>query len=326
MHTNYILVAIVALAVIPAFLWAYLMITERIAAHTSKRAARVLRPWFWILPAISLLVIFLVYPVVNTIILSLMDARSEHFVGLKNYLYIFSDSGMLIVLRNNLLWLVFFTAICLILGLLIAVLSDRVKYESVAKACIFLPMAISFVAAGVIWRFMYEFRPAGTTQIGTVNAILTAIFPKFEPKAWLFNRSTNNMALIVVGIWMWTGFAMVILSAGLKGISEDVLEAARIDGANEVTIFFKIILPLMMPTITVVATTLIINVLKVFDIVYVMTNGNLGTEVIANRMYKEMFNYRNYGRASAIATLLLLAIIPVMVMNLKRFNAEDNNG
>ncbi|MEN6500647.1 MAG: sugar ABC transporter permease [Rectinema sp.] len=326
MHTNYILMAIVALAVIPIFLWAYLMITERVAARVGKKAATVLRPWFWILPAVSLLIIFLVYPVVHTVVLSFMDARSENLVGLKNYLYIFTDPGMLVVLRNNLLWLVFFTLVCLVLGLLIAVLSDRVKYESVAKACIFLPMAISFVAAGVIWRFMYEFRPAGTTQIGTVNALLTALFPNFEPKAWLFDRSTNNIALIVVGIWMWTGFAMVILSAGLKGISEDVLEAARIDGAGEIAIFFKIILPLMMPTITVVATTLIINVLKVFDIVYVMTNGNLGTEVIANRMYKEMFNYRNYGRASAIATLLLLAIIPVMIMNLKRFNAEEKNG
>lgn len=326
MHTNYIMVAIAALAVIPVFLWAYLMITEQIATHTSRKTAGVLRPWFWILPAVSLLIIFLIYPVINTIVLSFMDARSEHFVGLRNYKYIFSDSGMLVVLRNNLLWLVFFTAACLVLGLLIAVLSDRVKYESVAKTCIFLPMAISFVAAGVIWRFMYEFRPAGTPQIGTVNAILTAIFPNFEPKAWLFNRSTNNAALIVVGIWMWTGFAMVILSAGLKGISEDILEAARIDGASEIAIFFRIILPLMMPTITVVATTLIINVLKVFDIVYVMTNGNLGTEVIANRMYKEMFNFRNYGRASAIATLLLVAIIPVMIMNLKRFNTEERNG
>ena len=254
-----------------------------------------------------------------------MDARSEKFVGFENYRFVFTDPAMLIVLRNNLLWLVFFTAACLVFGLLIALLSDRVKYEAAAKACIFLPMAISFVAAGVIWRFMYEYRPAGTPQIGTVNAAITAVVPSFEPKAWLFNRSSNNPALILVGIWMWTGFAMVILSAGLKGISESLIEAARIDGAGEFTIFRRIILPLMMPTIVVVATTLIINVLKVFDIVYVMTNGNLGTEVIANRMYKEMFNYRNYGRAGAIATVLLLAIAPVMVMNIKRFNAEGSN-
>ncbi|NLJ10337.1 MAG: sugar ABC transporter permease [Treponema sp.] len=325
MHVNYFVIAVLAIALIPLIIWAYLILTELIVSRTSRKLSRNLRPWLWLLPTLSLLFVFLVYPALNTVYLSFLDAKSANFVGFANYRYIFTDPNMLIVLRNNLLWLVLFTLFCLFFGLLIALLADRVKYESVAKAFVFLPMAISFVAAGVIWKFMYEFRPAGSPQIGTVNAFLTAINPSFEPKAWLFDRSTNNLALIIVGIWMWTGFAMVILSAGLKGISEDLLEAARIDGAGEFTIFFKIILPLLLPTITVVATTLIINVLKIFDIVYVMTNGNLGTEVIANRMYKEMFNYRNYGRASAIATLLLLAIIPVMVMNIKRFNAEGSH-
>jgi alpha-glucoside transport system permease protein len=199
------------------------------------------------------------------------------------------------------------------------VLSDRVRYEGAVKAVIFLPMAISFVAAGVIWKFMYQFQPAGTTQVGTVNAILTAISPGFKPQAWLFNKSQNNWALIIVGVWMWVGFAMVILSAGLKGISESILEAARIDGAREGQIFFRIILPLMRSTLTVVTTTLVISVLKIFDVVYVMTNGALDTEVIANRMYKEMFNYQNFGRASAFAVILLVAIIPVMILNIKRF-------
>ncbi len=325
MHWNYLFLAPLAIVVIPIILWAYLVITEQLLTRRSQHTAKTLRPWFWLLPAFSLLFVFLVYPVINTVILSFMDAQSKGWAGFKNYAYIFTDPGMLTVLRNNLLWLVFFTLACLAFGLLIALLSDRVKYESVAKAAVFLPMAISFVAAGVIWKFMYEYRPAGSPQIGTVNAFFTAIDSSFQPQAWLFNRSSNNLALIVVGVWMWTGFSMVILSAGLKGISEDLLEAARIDGAGEITIFFKIILPLLMPTITVVATTLIINVLKVFDIVYIMTNGNLGTEVIANRMYKEMFNYRNYGRASAIATLLLLAIIPVMIMNIKKFNAEGSD-
>jgi alpha-glucoside transport system permease protein len=325
MHSNYFLIAVLAIAIIPLIIWAYLLVAELLVSRTPQKVSRNLRPWLWLLPSLSLLFVFLVYPALNTVYLSFLDAKSTNFVGLANYLYIFTDSNMLIVLRNNVLWLVLFTLFCLFFGLLIALLADRVRYESVAKAFVFLPMAISFVAAGVIWKFMYEYRPAGSPQIGTVNAFFTAVNPSFEPKAWLFDRSTNNVALIIVGIWMWTGFAMVILSAGLKGISEDLLEAARIDGAGEFTIFFKIILPLLLPTITVVATTLIINVLKVFDIVYVMTNGNLGTEVIANRMYKEMFNYRNYGRASAIATLLLLAIIPVMIMNIKRFNAEGSH-
>lgn len=325
MHVNYFLIALLAIGIIPVLIWSYLVVTELVVSKTPRKISGSLRPWLWLLPALSLLVVFLVYPAVNTIYLSFLDAKSANFVGFANYLYIFTDANMLVVLRNNVLWLVLFTLFCLFFGLLIALLADRVRYESVAKAFVFLPMAISFVAAGVIWKFMYEYRPAGSPQIGTVNAVLSVINPDFEPKAWLFDRSTNNIALIVVGIWMWTGFAMVILSAGLKGISEDLLEAARMDGAGEFTIFIKIILPLLLPTITVVATTLIINVLKVFDIVYVMTNGNLGTEVIANRMYKEMFNYRNYGRASAIATLLLVAIIPVMVINIKRFNAEGSH-
>jgi alpha-glucoside transport system permease protein len=312
--------AIAALIAVTFLLIGYVYLVENTIGKRKK--LKRFTPWFWIAPALILLLVFLIYPVLNTIILSFQNANSTEFVGLANYNYIFTDEKMLTPLKNNLRWLVFFTGVTVTLGLVIAVLSDKVKYEAVAKAAIFLPMAISFVAAGVIWKFMYEYAPAGTEQIGTVNAVLTMVLPKFEPQAWLWNRSQNNWALIIVGIWMWTGFCMVILSAGLKGIPDTLLEAARIDGAGEFRIFFTIILPLMKSTITVVTTTIIINVLKIFDIVYVMTNGALGTEVIANRMYKEMFNYRNYGRASGIAVLLLFAIIPVMVINIKRFGQK----
>jgi alpha-glucoside transport system permease protein len=314
-----LLTAAAAVVGVPLTLTAYLLAAERGLARLGRNTAGRIRPWLWLLPALLLLAVFLLYPMLNTIGLSLLDASSKTFVGLGNYLHIFTDRDMLVVLRNNLLWLVVFTAATVVLGLLLAALTDRLKYEAVAKAFIFLPMAISFVAAGVIWKLMYEFKPPGTSQIGVVNALLTSVFPAFQPKAWLFDRSINNWALIAVGIWMWTGFAMVILSAGLKGISGELLEAARIDGAGELQVFFRIILPLMRPTIVVVATTLVINVLKIFDIVYVMTNGALGTEVIANRMYKEMFNFRDFGRASALAVLLLLAIIPAMALNLRRF-------
>lgn len=314
-----ILTAAAAVVGVPLALTVYLLAVEKGLARLGRNAAGRLRPWLWLLPALLLLAVFLLYPTVNTISLSLRDAGSKAFVGVNNYLHIFTDRDMLIVLRNNLLWLVVFTAATVVLGLLLAVLTDRLRYEAAAKALIFLPMAISFVAAGVIWKLMYEFKPAGTPQIGVVNALLTSVLPGFQPKAWLFDRALNNWALIAVGIWMWAGFAMVILSAGLKSISGELLEAARIDGAGELQVFFRIILPLLRPTIVVVATTLVINVLKIFDIVYVMTNGALGTEVIANRMYKEMFNYRDFGRASALAVLLLLAIIPVMALNLRRF-------
>lgn len=318
-----ILVTIGALIAVPLFLVAYILLTEKALFRGKGKIAAKIRPWIWLLPAMVLLIVFLIYPTINTIILSFENADSTSFAGFKNFAYIFTDNSMLIVLRNNLLWVVFFTLITVTLGLLFAVLTDRVKYESAAKALIFLPMAISFVAAGVIWKFMYEYKPAGSVQIGTVNAILTGLFKNFQPQAWLFNRSQNNWALIIVGIWMWTGFAMVILSASLKGIPPALIEAARIDGAGEFTIFFRIILPLIKNTVAVVTTTLVINVLKVFDIVYIMTNGNLGTEVIANRMYKEMFNYRNYGRASAIAVILLIAIVPIMLINIKRFRKEN---
>jgi alpha-glucoside transport system permease protein len=314
-----LLTAVAAVVGVPLAITVYLLAVERGLARLGRAAAGRLRPWLWLLPALLLLSVFLLYPALNTANLSLRDAGSRVYVGLANYLHIFSDRDMLIVLRNNLLWLLLFTLVTVVVGLLLAVLTDRLKYEAVAKAFIFLPMAISFVAAGVIWKFMYEFKPQGAPQIGVVNAFFTAVIPSFQPRAWLFDRSLNNWALIAVGIWMWTGFAMVILSAGLKGISGELLEAARIDGAGELQVFFRIILPLMRPTIVVVATTLVINVLKIFDIVYVMTNGALGTEVIANRMYKEMFNYRDFGRASALAVLLLLAIIPAMALNLRRF-------
>jgi alpha-glucoside transport system permease protein len=325
MNSQTILMLAVVVLGVPLLLVGYITLSERLLGSAAHKRSSSVRAIFWIAPAVVLLVVFLVYPIITTIILSLKDAASRGYVGLANYKYVFTDRNMLLVLRNNLLWLVLFTLVTLTFGLLIALLADRVKYEAVAKSIVFLPMAISFVAAGIIWKFMYDFQPAGAPQIGTVNAIFSAVIPGYQPQAWLFNTATNNIALIVVGIWMWTGFAMVILSAGIKGIPTDVLEAARIDGANEFQIFRFVTMPLLAPTITVVATTLIIDVLKIFDIVYVMTNGNLNTEVIANRMYKEMFNYHNYGRASAIAVILLVAIIPVMIMNIKRFRQGGAN-
>jgi alpha-glucoside transport system permease protein len=279
-------------------------------------------PWLYIGPALLILAFFLVYPALNTLYLSLFDKRSENFVGLDNYIWALTSKEMLTAFKNNILWLVLFTALTVSLGLVLAVLLDRVRYEAAAKSIVFLPMAISFVGAGVIWKFMYAFRPANVDQIGLLNAILRN-FTNLDPIGWIVNRTTNNFALIVVGIWIWTGFCMVILSAAYKGIPKELLEAARVDGANEWQVFWGITIPMMKPTIAVVATTMVINVLKVFDIVYVMTNGAFGTEVIANRMYKEMFHFRSFGRASAIAVILLVAIIPVMLVNIRRFQEQE---
>jgi alpha-glucoside transport system permease protein len=209
------------------------------------------------------------------------------------------------------------------LGLIIAVLVDRVRYEPIAKSVIFVPLAISMVAAGVIWKFMYDYRGPGEPQTGTLNAIL-GVFG-IEPVLWLQERTfaLNTIALIVVMAWMWTGFAMVIISAALKGISPELLEAARVDGANEWRVFQHITFPLLLPTIAVVSTTMVITALKAFDIVYVMTYGNYDTDVIASQMIKEMFTNGNFGRASAIAVILLLAIVPIMLMNISRFRAQE---
>jgi alpha-glucoside transport system permease protein len=307
---------------VPAATVGYAWLVERVLALLPARTGRGARPWLWLLPAAAFLLFFLVYPVVQTIVLSLYDATSTNFVGLANYAFAFTDDTMLGALRNNLLWLVFFTLVTVTLGLVVAVLTDRVSYESAAKAIIFLPMAISFVAAGVIWKFMYDYRPPGSPQTGTLNAAITAI-PGVEPQAWLINAPGNNLALIAVAVWTWTGFCAVILSAALKGIPPEVIEASRVDGANEWQIFRHVIVPLISGTIAVVTTTMIIFALKAFDVVYVMTNGNYDTDVIANVMYKQLFNVRDFGRAAAIAVVLLVAIAPVMWFNVGRFRAQE---
>jgi alpha-glucoside transport system permease protein len=226
---------------------------------------------------------------------------------------------MVTALRNNAMWLIFMVPGTIIVGLLFAVLADRVKYEALAKSIIFMPMAISFIGAGIIWRFVYYVDTTGSHQIGLLNAIIVALGG--EPVAWLVNPAVNNFAVMLVGVWLWSGFCMTILSASLKGLPSEVLEAARVDGANEWYVFTRIMVPLIMPTIVVVATTMVINVLKIFDIVFVMTGGNFGTEVIANRMFKLIVT--DTGRSMAIAVVLVLFTIPVMIFNVYRFRQQE---
>jgi len=318
---NRLILAIIVVVGVPAATIGYIALADWVAGKLPLRYRERVRPWFWAAPALILLTVYLVYPAINTIVLSFFNADSTKYVGLDNYHYFFTNSQTLDALKNNALWLVFLTGFTVVLGLLIAVLFDRVRYESAVKSLIFLPMAISFVAAGVIWKLMYDYQPPGQAQTGVLNAVVTGVGG--QPVPWLVNRTTNNPALIMVGVWMWTGFAMVILSAGLKSIPTEIIEAARVDGASEWQILRSVTIPMLSSTIAVVATTMVINALKIFDIIYVMTNGNFGTEVIANRMYKEMFNYSNFGRAGAIAVVLLVAIFPVMLFNIRRFQAQE---
>jgi alpha-glucoside transport system permease protein len=312
-----IVAAVAAVLAVPAVLVGYILLVEFVVRRFPRRTGARLRPFLWIMPAVAFLVVFLIWPTLSTIWISFLSRNEKEFVGLANYLNFFSRPDTLTALRNNVLWIVLLTGITVGLGLIVAILVDRVRYESVVKSVIFLPMAISFVAASVIWRLMYDLDP----DTGVLNAIVTGLGG--EPIAWLVASPLNNVMLILVGAWMLTGFAMVILSAGLKGISTELLEASRVDGANEWQVFRNIILPLLLPTIAVISTTVIIYALKTFDVVFVMTAGNFGTEVIANRMYKELFNFGQPGRASATAVILLIAIIPVMIINIRRFREQE---
>jgi alpha-glucoside transport system permease protein len=277
------------------------------------------------------MLIFVVFPVFNTISLSLKDKTSTRSAEvscvagepcwgkLENYRYALTNPEMTQALRNNARWLILMVPGTVIVGLLFALLADRVPYESLAKSIIFMPMAISFVGAGVIWRFVYHIESGGGEQIGLLNALLVRLGA--SPVAFLSNPAINNYALMVVGVWLWAGFCMTVLSAAIKGLPSEVLEAARVDGTNEWQLFWRIMLPMIAPTLLVVTTTMVINVLKIFDIVFVMTGGNFGTEVIANRMFKLIVT--DTGRSMAIAVLLIVLTIPLVLFNVYRFRLQE---
>lgn len=322
MDIGQLLTLVAAIVGVPAVLVVYIVASEYLVRLVPQARRSKIRPWFWVAPALTFVVVFLVYPTLATARISLLD-RDGAFVGFANYSKVLTDNGVLIAIRNNFIyWLIVYTAFVLLLGVLLAVLADRVRYETLLKSLIFMPMAISFVALGVIWKFMYSYQPPDATQTGTMNFIVTTLFHA-QPVTWLQDRGINNIALIATAVWGFTGFAMVILSAALKGIPAELLEAARVDGAGEIRIFRSIIFPLLMPTITVVGTTLVIFALKAFDIVYVMTGGNYDTDVLANRMYFELTKFNQPGRAGAVAVILLLAVIPVLIFNLRQLRAVE---
>jgi alpha-glucoside transport system permease protein len=288
-------------------------------------------PLYYLLPALLIMLVFVIYPFVNTISLSFRDKTGKQdasvqcvqgepcWGSLENYRYALTNPEMTRALRNNALWLILMVPGTVLAGLLFAVLADRVPYEALAKSIIFMPMSISFIGAGIIWYFMYNIQVGGGTQVGVLNGILESLGA--EPVAWLSSPGVNNFALMVVGVWLWAGFCMTILSASLKSVPTEILEASRVDGANEWQVFIQIMVPMIMPSIVVVTTTMVINVLKIFDIVYVLTGGNYGTEVIANRMFKLIVT--DTGRSMAIAVLLVVLTIPVMIFNVYRFRQQE---
>jgi alpha-glucoside transport system permease protein len=312
-----IILALIALVVGVGGVWLlYTGASAAVGLLAPHWQARII-PWVFVVPAVVLLAVYLVYPTIATILASFTEeTNGDPFA---NYKQIFSPA-FIGVLRNNLIWLIVATGGSVILGLIIAGLVDRVRREALAKTFIFLPLAISLVGASVIWRFVYQWRPEGQPQYGLVNAIVTGLGG--DPVPIIQTPPINTYALIVIMIWLQTGFAMVILSAAIKGVSTEVIEAARLDGATERQLFFRVIVPIIRGSIITVATTIAIVVLKIFDIVYVMTGGRFDTDVVANRMFLEMFQFFNDGRAAALAVILFVAVLPVMIINLRNLRQQ----
>ncbi|MBK8987103.1 MAG: ABC transporter permease subunit [Chloroflexi bacterium] len=313
--------------------WVFNNLVEKLPDDWTAR----LQPFVFVGPAMAILAWYLAIPTVRTFWISLFSRNgppeglnpiqqltSDAFVGLSNYLAVFTERLMIEAFRNNLMWIIFGSTFSVVFGLVIAVLADRSRFEKLAKSLIFLPMAISFVGASIIWNFIYEYRPINQQQIGLLNSIVVSLggLPRAWAQ-WVDISPWNNLFLIVIVIWLQAGYAMVLFSAALKGIPEELMEASRVDGANEFQIFFRIMIPYIQGTIITVWTTVVIFTLKIFDVVWVMTGGQFGTHVIATQFYRQSFTNRNSGFGSAIAIVLLIAVIPVMFYNLKQFREQE---
>jgi len=283
------------------------------------------KPWMFAGPAILAIGAYLIYPAVVTLVYSFQNEDNTAWVGVKNYTSLLTDPSFLQVLFNNLLWIIVVPAATVVLGLGVAVLADRLRPtgEKVSKTFIFLPMAISMVAAATIWRSIYEYQPAGAPQTGLLNAIF-GLFDK-GPFFWysIDTLHFNSLLLMIILIWTQVGYSMVLLSSAIKGVPEDTVEAGRIDGAGERRIFFSIVVPQIWPTVITVFITVLIGVMKVFDVVYVTTNGAFNTDVIGRRFFDEMFTQGNNGFASAIVVILMIAIIPILIYQVRHFRAEE---
>lgn len=292
-----------------------------------SRLAEGLIPYAFLLPGFSLIGIFLLYPTIQTIVYSFANADSTAWVGVKNYQTIFADGAFWSALFNNLLWILIVPICTVALGLAVAVLADKLGPvgENLAKSGIFLPMAISFVGAATIWGLVYAYNAPGEAQVGLLNAIITGLGG--QPQAWMQidTMRLNSLLLMVILIWLQAGFAMVLLSSAIKGVPEDTVEAGRMDGASEARIFWQIIFPQVRATLVSVLITIVIMVLKVFDLVYVMTNGRDRTDVIANMFFRKLFVDNQAGQASAVVVVLLVLVIPILIYQVRVFRQQEEN-
>lgn len=291
-----------------------------LAEKSNSRTQRVLKYVIFLFPALAFMTVGLIYPTFRTFYLSFMDARGQNFVGLDNYIWAVTQSDATTALRNTLIWTVLVPIGAVGFGLAIAVLTDRMKRASIPKSLIFMPMAISFVGASIIWKFVYDFQPPKRPQIGLLSALTRAL--GFEPTNWLLTFPLNTFLLIIIMIWIQTGFAMVIISGAIKGIPDEIIEAAMLDGASGWSRFRRVTIPMIRGTLVVVLSTLTISSLKVFDIVRTMTGGNFQTSVIANEQYQQTFRALNYGTGSALAMILFIGISPLVIYNVVQLKRE----
>jgi alpha-glucoside transport system permease protein len=309
-----LVVGIVAFVVVAA---AIMLIVDNWPQRFFRDQAQI----FWFIgPPLALVTFGLVYPAIRTVILSFKDPQGAAWVGLDNYKWIFTDPDGLLNVRNTVIWVLFTPIISVSIGLVYALLIDKMKRESLAKIFVFLPMAISGVAAAIIWKFVFAFRASRFEQIGLFNAIWKKL--GFETQQWLLNAPWNTFFLIAVMIWVQAGFAMVVLSAAIKGIPADMIEAARLDGVNAWQMFWKITLPTVRPSVVVVFVTITIGVLKVFDIVRTMTGGNFDTSVVANGMYFYAFVGDQQGWGSALAVFLFVLVMPVVLYQIRQLRRQ----
>jgi alpha-glucoside transport system permease protein len=313
-----ILLAAIALTVGVGGIWLLFIGVGSLVSLLRPRWRDRILPWVFVGPALLLLAVFLVYPAAGTILRSFLDDHGRF--TLANYA-VMTESDFTQILRNNAFWLIVGTGGSVLLGLVFAGLFDRIRREALAKTIVFLPLAISLVGASVIWGLVYAWQPAGQPQIGLLNAIVVGLGG--QPIPWLTTSPINVFAEIVIMVWLQTGFAMVVLSAAIKGVSGEIIEAARLDGASERQVFFRVIVPVIRGSIITVATTIAIVTIKIFDIVYVTTGGRFNDDVVANRMFHEIFQFFDDGRGAALATLLFVAVLPVMYINLRNFRRQQ---
>lgn len=285
-----------------------------------RRLRRVARPWVFLGPLGLIIGVLVVLPTIRTVYLSFMDRAGREFVGVENLIWAFTSDTALIALRNNVLWVVVVTGLTVVIGMLVAIISERVRFPRLFRSIVFMPMAISAVGASVIWKLVYTYRPETSEQIGLFNQIL--VWLGSEPMAVFTQAPWNNFFLMWIMVWVWTGFPTVVFAAALRTVPSELVEAAALDGASQPTIYFSVVFPYIRSTISVVIIATVVTVLKVFDIIRVSTNGLYDTNVIANEMIQQSFRLLDSGRGSALALVLFLIIAPLMWLNAREMKAQ----